>query len=98
MDQVEVDVVEPELLEALDAGATRPLMPLVDVEALRRHEDLVAIELRSAQCLSDGGLVAVGGRGVDVAIAGRERERHGLDRLVRRDLEDAEAELGDLDA
>ena len=47
---------------------------------------------------ADAALVAVGGGGVDVAVAGREGL---LDRalgVVRRHLEDAEAELRDLDA
>ena len=52
----------------------------------------------AAEGLPDLGLVAVGGGRVDVAVAGLERLRHGRGGLLRRDLEDAEAELGDLDA
>ena len=46
----------------------------------------------------DARLVAVGGGGVDVPVADRQRLLDRLLRLLGRDLEDAEPELGDLDA
>ena len=46
--------------------------------------------------LPDLGLVAVDLGGVDVAVAGVDRGGHVLERVLRRNLEDAEPELGDL--
>ena len=48
--------------------------------------------------LADLPLVAVGGRGVDVAVAGIERGRDRATGLVGRRLEDAQADRRHLDA
>ena len=98
MDQVEVDVVEPEPLEAGLERLARLLVAVVVVEALRGDEDVVAVEPGGPERLADLRLVAVGGGGVNVPVAGLERARDGLGRLAGRDQEDAEAELGDLNA
>ena len=46
--------------------------------------------------LADRALVPVGGGRVEVAVAGTQRAGDDLLGLLWRDLEDAEAELGDL--
>src|SRR4029079_13360660 len=74
----------------------RLLVAMVGVEALGRDEDVLAVEARRAERLADLGLVLVGGRGVDVAVARPERAGDGLGGVLGRHLEDAEAELGDL--
>ena len=96
MDQVQVDVAHLQALEARGERVFGLLVAVVVVEALRRHEHLAAIEARGADRLAHAALVAIGGGGVDVAVAGRERLRDDLLGLARRHLEDAEAELRDL--
>ena len=76
-------------------GAFGLLVALVLVPALGRHEHLAAVEPGGADRPPDRRLVAVGGGGVDVAVAGVERLRDDLLGLLRRHLEDAEAELRD---
>ena len=98
MDQVEVDEFELEPLEAVLEGVLRLLVAVVVVEALGRDEDLVAVEPRRAEGLADLGLVPVGGRRVDVAVAEIERAGDGLSGLGGVDLEGAEPELRDLGA
>jgi len=98
MDQIEIHVVDLEPLEARVEGPSRLLVPMIVVEALRRDEHLAPIEAGSANCLTDGCLVAICRGGVDVAIADFECLCHGLRGLGGRDLEDAEAELRDLRA
>jgi hypothetical protein len=98
VDEVEIDEIE---LEPVEAGPERLLCVLITVvvvEALRRDEDVVAVEAGGAERLADLRLVLVGGRRVDVAVADLERAGDGLGGLVGRHLEDAEAELGDLHA
>src|SRR6185436_6534439 len=65
-------------------------------EALRRDEDVLAVEAGRVERLADLRLVLIGGRGVDVAVARLERAGHRLGGVLRRHLEDAEAELRDL--
>src|SRR4051794_22002059 len=96
VDQVEVDVVGLEPVEAGAQSSPRLRAPVVAAPELGGDEDRAALEAGCADRLPDLGLVAVGLRGVDVAVAELERTRHVLDRLLRRDLEDAEAELRDL--
>ena len=62
------------------------------------EEDVGAVEAGGADRVADLALVAVGGGGVDVAVAGVERGADGVAGLVGRRLEDAEAEGGQLDA
>ena len=98
MDEVEVDVVHAESPKALVEGLQRRVEALARVPELRRHEDVLARDSRARHRSSDTLLVAVGGGGVDVAVADLERLLDDLLRVVRRDLEDTEAELWDLDA
>jgi hypothetical protein len=95
VDQVQVEIVEP---QAPHAGVERPfglLVAVVLVEALARHEYLLAPQPRAANRLTDGRLVAVRGRRVDVAVPHRQRTCHDGGRFSRRNLKDAEAQLRD---
>jgi hypothetical protein len=60
-------------------------------------EHLGAVDGVGGDRFADLTLVAVGGGGVDMAVAGVQRGGHGVARLVRRSLEDAESEGGDRD-
>src|SRR5580693_4954831 len=95
VDEEQVDVVEAERLER---GVERLAggVGLVGVVAqLAGDEDVAPVEARLGDGLAHLGLVAVHLGGVDVPIAGFERGAHGGRRVLRLDLEDAEAELRD---
>ena len=98
VDQVEVDVVEAEPAEARLEGRQRRLVALLGVPQLGGDEEVLAGESRGGDRRADALLVAVGGGGVDMAVAGVERLLDHLLGVLGRHLEDAEAELGDLDA
>ena len=91
----QVDVVVTERLERALERAPRVLGAVEAVVELARDVDLAAIKARGANGLADSPLVAVHLRRVDVPIADLERMHDGAPRLVRRDLEDAEAQLRD---
>ena len=98
MDQVEVEVVEA---EALQRGVERlrgVLLARVLHPQLGGDEQLLAGDAAGGDGATDGSLVAVGGGGVEVAVAGRQGVSDGLLGLVSWDLEDAEAEDRHLDA
>ena len=97
VDEVEVDVLHLEAVQAVAQRALGLVEAVVVVEALGRDEDVVALEARGVDGLADGGLVAVGRGGVDVPVAREQGARGGLGGLFGRHLEDPEAELGDLD-
>ena len=97
VDEVEVDVVHLEAIEAVLQRALGLVEAVAVVEALGRDEDVVAVEARGVDGLPDGGLVAVGRGGVDVPVAREQRAGGGLSGLLGRHLEDPEAELRDLD-
>ena len=94
MDQVEVDVVAPELFEALLECARRVAAPVIAVAKLGRDEQLAAVELARQHGVANAGLVAVRGRSVDRAIAGPDRVYNGPGRLGLGHLKHAEAQLG----
>jgi hypothetical protein len=98
VDQVEVDAVEAEPLEAAVEGGQGGVVALLGVPQLGGDEDLVAGQPGGGDGGAHTGLVAVRGGGVDVAVAGLERLLDHLLRLLRRHLEDAEAQLRDLHA
>ena len=98
VDQVEVDVVEPESLEARLEGGQGRVVALLRVPQLGGDEDVLAGQARGGERRADAGLVAVGGGGVDVAVAGVKRLLDDPLGVLGRDLEDAEPELGNLDA
>ena len=62
------------------------------------HEDLAALNAGGGDRLPDLFLVAVHLGGVDVTVTHLERGQSRLFRFVGFDLEDAESQLGDLDA
>jgi hypothetical protein len=64
---------------------------------LRLDEDLGAVNPRRGDRLADLALVAIGGGGVDVPVAGFQCGADGVARLVGRRLEDAQADGRHLD-
>ena len=71
---------------------------LLTVAQLRGDEELVPRDSTRPDCGSDAGLVVVGGRGVDVPVPDLQGVLDHTLGLRRRDLEDPEAELGNLHA
>ena len=94
MDQEEVHVVESERPESAVKRAPGVVRLMEAVVQLARHVDVPAVDPRRPDRLADALLVAVHLCRVDVAVADLERHAHRLRRLIRVDLEDAEAELG----
>jgi hypothetical protein len=90
--QVEVHLVDPEPPQAGLEADLRGVVPVVAEPQLGGDEDLVAIGAGAADALADLALVVVGGRGVDQAVSVTQRGLDGKDGLLRRALEDAQAE------
>lgn len=93
MNEEQVDVVVTERLERALESAPHVLGTMKAIVELARDVDLAAIKARGANGLADGPLVPVHLRRVNVPTADLERMHDGVPRLVRRDLEDAEAQL-----
>ncbi len=91
-------MLEAEAGEARVEGRQGRLETLLGVPELGGDEEVLAGQSRGLDRGTDAFLVAVGRRCVDVAVAGIERLLDHLLGLLGRDLEDAEAKLGDLDA
>ena len=94
----QVDLVDAELAGALVEPVQSFVVAVVADPDLRLDEHLVPIESGGVDGLTDLALVAVGGSGVDVPVAGAQRR---LDRgagLLRRGLEHPEPEGGHLHA
>ena len=72
VDEVEVDVVEPEPVTALLEGAQRLVVAVRVVVQLGGDEDLVARQAGLGDRRADARLVAVHRGGVDVPVAGLE--------------------------
>jgi hypothetical protein len=90
MDDVQVDALDPELLEA--ALDLRDRVFPCGME-LGGYEHLIARDTAFAQSLSDALLIAVGLGGVDMPVAEFEGPPDCVDALASvRDLPDAEAE------
>ena len=94
----QVDLVDAELAGALVEGVQRLVIAVVADPDLGLQEDSRAADLGRVHRFADLALVAVGGGGVDVAVAGVERGGDRAARLVGRCLEDAEADRRHLDA
>jgi len=94
----QVDLVDAELRRALLVSVQRRLVPVVGDPDLGLEEDVGAVEPGRTDRLADLALVAVGGGGVDVAVAGVERGSDRVAGLVGRRLKDAQAEGGQFDA
>ena len=95
MDQEQVDLVEAEVGQGLVEGLARHVGLVEAVVELAGDEQLVARDPGGADRLADALLVAVHLGGVDVPVAGLEGLSGDPRRVLRRDLEHAEAELGD---
>src|SRR5439155_14602797 len=88
VDDVQVDGVHAEPLETPFGFRDRIL---ASREELRRDEHLVARDAACAQALADALLVAVGLRGIDVAVAELERRADGVHAFISvRHLPDTE--------
>ena len=88
----QVDLVDAELAGALVKAVQRLVVAVVADPDLGLQEDLRPVQTGAAHRLADLALVAVGGRGVDVSVAGAECRLDGVAGLVRGRLEDTEAE------
>src|SRR5450759_592427 len=95
MDEVQVNEVKAERLLAGFEGLRRGA--LLPVAQLGGDEELLAGDTGGGNRGSHTCLVAVAGSGVDVPVAGFQRVFHHVLRLLRGDLENAEAQLGDGD-
>ena len=95
VDEEQVDVVDAERLERLVERLAGGVGLVGVVLQLAGDEDLASVEARRRDGLPHLGLVAVHLGGVDVPVPGLERRAHGGRRVLRLDLEDAEAELRD---
>ena len=90
----QVDLLDAELAGALLEAVQRLVVAVVGDPDLRLQEHLGAVEAGGADRLADLALVAVGGGGVDVAVAGVERRSTASRVSSGGRLEDAEAEGG----
>src|SRR5699024_10576630 len=95
VDEVEVDVVEAELLEALAERTLGLLGPVAIVPQLGRDEELITGDAGLRDGAAHALLIAVDSGGVDVAVADFEGIGDDALGLVRVDLEHAEAQLRD---
>jgi hypothetical protein len=98
VDEVEVDVVEPEPLQALVERRKGGVVALVGVPHLGGDEHLVTRHTALRDGRADLVFVLVELRGVDVAVAGGQRGGHRRLGFARRHQEHPEAQLGDGDA
>src|SRR5580658_1027254 len=94
MHQVEIDILEPQALQARFDLTNRVLGAGIE---LRRDEDFAAIETTLPKALPDTFLIPVPLSRVDVAVAQLKRPTYGVLRLVTLGrLPDAEGECGNL--
>ncbi len=70
MDQVQVEVVDPEPLEAVLERAADAIAPVVGVPQLGRHEYVRALQLAAGDALGDPRFVVVRGGSVERAVPG----------------------------
>ena len=95
VDEVEVDIVGAEPLEAFIEGLERGVIALAVVPQLRRQEDVAACDAGLAKAFADAFLVFIDCGRVDVAIADLQSLAHRGCRFRVRRLPDAEADLRD---
>jgi hypothetical protein len=93
VNQEQVDVVDAQRLERPVERLTGGVRLVGVVAQLAGDEHLASVEARPGDGLAHLGLVAVHLGGVDVPVPGLEGRAHGGRRVLRLDLEDAEAEL-----
>ena len=92
--QEEVDVVDAEPPQAAVEADECLVVAVVADPELGDDEDLAAVDRGASDPLADLALVAVCGGGVEERVAVRDRGLDRNGRLLRRALEDAEAEAG----
>jgi len=95
VDEEEVDPVQVQRRQGRVEGAAGVVGPVEAVVELAGDVELVAGDAGGLDRLADALLVLVHLRGVDVAVADLECRGHRLGGLLRRHLEDPEAELRD---
>lgn len=98
MDEEEVQVVQPDLLHRALEGVEGVVVRVGAVVQLAGDEDVAPVETGVPDRLPDLLLVAVHLSRVDVPVSGLQGRQGGLTGFLRRDLEGAESELGDLHA
>ena len=98
MQDEQVQVVDAELAGSFLPGVQRLVVAVVADPDLGLDEHVGTVEAGAADAFADLPLVAVGGGGVDVPVAGSKRGLDGRRRLLRGALEDAQPEGGHRDA
>ena len=97
MNQVQVDVIEPETPQGLLEGRGRALLSLIIVPQLGGHEELVTGDVPGGDGLADGtpdGLLVPVERGsVDVSVSGRDGLADHAHRLIVAELPGAQSDL-----
>jgi hypothetical protein len=86
VNQVEVDLLEPEAFEARIGRGAHGVAPLVAVPQLGGDEELVARNSGCRDRLTDARLVLIDARRVDVPLADLERIANDASRFVVVDL------------
>ena len=94
VDEIEVDVVQPEVVEAGLEGTAGAAAAVVCIPKLGSDEQLVAREPRRGERGSDTPFVSVFARGVDAAVAKLESGADGGDGVGIAHARHAEAETG----
>ena len=97
MDEVEVDEVQPEPVQARPQRLLRRVGPLVPAAQLGGDEHLLPGEAGVGDALTDAALVLVAGGGVDEAVADVEGLADDPPRLLVGQAGGAQPELGDRD-
>ena len=97
MKNQQVDLLDPQFARALLERVQGLLIAVVADPHLGLQKDLRPVHVRAMHRLADLTLVAVGGSGVDVAVAAVEGGTDGVASRCRWRLKDAEAEGGYLD-
>jgi hypothetical protein len=70
VDQVKVDIVETQSIQAFLERSKRRVVTLILIPEFRGNKEILASDARRADALSDLCLVAVNRSGVDVPVAG----------------------------
>ena len=95
VNQIQVDMIEPQLVETDVDRSKRCVVPLSVIPQLGRDEEFVARDSGCGDGPPDTLLVAVDRGGIDVAVADLERVGDNAFGVVRIDEEDSESKLWD---
>ena len=93
VNEVEVDVLGTELLQAALECTQRIVIALIGIPEFGGDEDVLAVEAGRADAFADTLFVVVAGSRIDMTIAGGDRRAHGGSGNILRRLPDAEADL-----